>query len=211
MAAAKPTGGAAALKRVPDERPGTSRQIIDEAQKVLAQSQAAGPEVFRDPLAFVEDDHVRQIRMCNVLDAFSGKFEAEPVKTLAGALLEFMKGDLPLHTEDEEHDLIPALRWRCRPDDEIDEVLRRMTREHELDRDLRAFLVDDLEALADGRNLNNPVRLRTNVREFSELLRQHVTWENRVVLPVARKRLTAEDLAEIGRSMAARRGLAGPD
>jgi hemerythrin-like domain-containing protein len=44
-----------------------------------------------------------------------------------------------------------------------------------------------------------------NMKEFSETQRQHVTWEERVMLPLARQRLTAEDLAKIGRNMAARR------
>jgi hemerythrin-like domain-containing protein len=55
------------------------------------------------------------------------------------------------------------------------------------------------------------VRLVNNVREFSETQRRHVTWEDRVLLPLARQRLTPEDLAEIGRSMAARRGIAAPE
>jgi hemerythrin-like domain-containing protein len=50
-----------------------------------------------------------------------------------------------------------------------------------------------------------------NVREFSENQRQHVTWEERVLLPLARQRLTPEDLEEIGRNMAARRGMTNPN
>jgi hemerythrin-like domain-containing protein len=66
-------------------------------------------------------------------------------------------------------------------------------------------MIEDLEALADGRTLSNPVRLMMNVKEFSETQRQHVTWEERVLLPLARQRLTADDLANIGRNMAKRR------
>ena len=116
-----------------------------------------------------------------------------------------LTGDLPLHTEDEERDLRPALERRCEPEDNLDDVLKQLTKEHELNRDLVSFMVEDLEALADGRTLSNPVRLMMNVKEFSETQRQHVTWEERVLLPLARQRLTAEDLAAIGRNMAARR------
>jgi hemerythrin-like domain-containing protein len=179
--------------------------LIAEARTLLAHRDSSDPETFGDPLDFIRDDHARQLRMCNLLDAFTEKLELEPVMPLASALLEYLTGDLPVHTEDEERDLRPALEERCEPDDGLDEVLKQLTKEHELNRDLVSFMIEDLEALADGRTLSNPVRLMMNVKEFSETQRQHVTWEERVLLPLARQRLTAEDLARIGRNMAARR------
>ncbi|MFB3095904.1 MAG: hemerythrin domain-containing protein [Candidatus Acidiferrales bacterium] len=179
--------------------------LIAEARTLLAHKDSPEPETFGDPLTFIRDDHARQLRMCNLLDAFTEKLELEPVMPLASALLEYLTGDLPLHTEDEERDLRPALERRCEPEDNLDDVLKQLTREHELNRDLVSFMIEDLEALAEGRALSNPVRLMMNVKEFSETQRQHVTWEDRVLLPLARQRLTAEDLAAIARNMAARR------
>jgi hemerythrin-like domain-containing protein len=184
--------------------------LIAEARSLLTYRDAPNPAAFRDPLAFIRDDHSRQLRMCNLLDAFTEKLEVEPVKPLASALLEYLKDDLPLHTEDEEKDLLPALERRCEADDGLDEILRQLSREHELNNDLVDFMLDDLEALADGRSLTNPVRLVMNVKEYSETQRQHVTWEERVLLPLARQRLTPDDLAEIGRNMAKRRDVAYP-
>ncbi len=188
-----------------------SASVIAEARALLTESQTQDPEAYRDPLEVIRSDHVRQLRMCNLFDAFTDKLEVEPVKALAGALLDYLKSDLPLHTDDEEHDLRPALERRCEPEDGLDDVLRQLTREHELNRDLVSFIVDDLESLASGITLNNPVRLVMNVREFSEKQRQHVTWEERVLLPLARQRLKPEDLEEVGRKMAERRGVAFPD
>ena len=179
--------------------------LIAEARTLLAHRDSSDPETFGDPLDFIRDDHARQLRMCNLLDAFTEKLELEPVMPLASALLEYLTGDLPVHTEDEEQDLRPALEERCEPEDGLDDVLKQLTKEHELNRDLVSFMIEDLEALADGRTLSNPVRLLMNVKEFSETQRQHVTWEERVLLPLARQRLTAEDLARIGRNMAKRR------
>ncbi len=179
--------------------------LIAEARLLLAHRESPDPDAFEDPLTFIREDHARQLRMCNLLDAFTERLELEPVKPLARALLDYVTGDLPLHTQDEEQDLRPALEARCEPDDGLDEVLKQMSKEHELNRDLVSFLIDDLEALADGRTLSNPVRLLMNMKEFSETQRQHVTWEERVLLPLARQRLTAEDLAKIGRNLAARR------
>jgi hemerythrin-like domain-containing protein len=185
--------------------------LIAEARTLLTYRESLDPEAFRDPLAFLRADYGRQLRLCNLLDAFTEKLEAEPVKPLASALLAYLKEDLPFDSEDKETDLLPALERRCEADDGLEEIRRQLAREHELNNDLAAFMVDDLEALADGRSLTNPVRLVNNVREFSETQRRHVTWEDRVLLPLARQRLTPEDLAEIGRSMAARRGIAAPE
>ncbi len=185
--------------------------LIAEARTLLTYRDSPDPEAFRDPLAFIRDDHGRQLRMCNLLDAFTEKLELEPVKPLASALLAYLKDDLPLHSQDEEKDIVPALERRCEPDDGLDEILRQLSREHSLNADLVSFMIDDLEAVADGRTLTNPVRLINNVREFSETQRQHVTWEDRVFLPLARQRLTPDDLAEIGRSMAKRREVAAPE
>jgi len=179
--------------------------LIAEARTLLAHRASSAPDTFEDPLEFIRADHARQLRMCNLLDAFTEKLELEPVMPLASALLEYLTGDLPLHTKDEEQNLRPTLEARCEPEDGLDDVLKQMSKEHELNRDLVSFLIDDLEALADGRTLSNPVRLLMNMKEFSETQRQHVTWEERVLLPLARQRLTAEDLAKIGRNMAARR------
>ena len=179
--------------------------LIAEARTLLAHRDSPDPDTFEDPIAFIRDDHARQLRMCNLLDAFTEKLELEPVMPLASALLEYLTGDLPLHTQDEEQDLRPVLEERCEPDDGLDDVLKQLTKEHELNRDLVSFMIEDLEALADGRTLSNPVRLIMNVKEFSETQRQHVTWEERVLLPLARQRLTPEDLAAIGRNMAKRR------
>ena len=205
MTASKPQAGGPDAEGESAARASDIDSLIAEARTLLAHRESPDPNTFDDPLAFIRDDHARQLRMCNLLDAFTEKLEVEPVKPLASALLDYVRGDLPLHTQDEEQDLRPALEKCCEPEDGLDEVLKQLTKEHELNRDLVSFMIEDLEALADGRTLSNPVRLLMNVKEFSETQRQHVTWEERVLLPLARQRLTQEDLAEIGRNMAARR------
>ena len=52
------------------------------------------------------------------------------------------------------------------------------------------------------------MRLFMDLRTFAEAQRRHIAWENSLVLPLARKRLTAKDLETMGRNMAARRGIA---
>jgi hypothetical protein len=42
---------------------------------------------------------------------------------------------------------------------------------------------------------------------MSEFQRRHIAWENGVLLPLAKRRLTAGDIADLGRAMAGRRGV----
>ena len=131
--------------------------------------------------------------------------ELAPVAALAAQLQRFLDRDLRLHLEDEEQDLFPLLWQRAQPEDNISDILDLLSEEHGLDQDLVDFLLADLAVLAGGAQLANPIRFLVNVREFAETQRRHLAWENALLLPVARRRLTEVDLAGLARSMAARR------
>ena len=66
---------------------------------------------------------------------------------------------------------------------------------------------DQLRAIAAGEVPRDPEMFRHYVHAFVKLQRGHQAMENRVVLPAAFERLTPEDLAELARRMATRRGL----
>ena len=166
---------------------------------------------FQRPLDLLRADHDRQDTFCCRLDALATDPEAEVEPEAYRALLAYLVQDLPLHTRDEEEDLFPLLHKRSRPEDGIKEVLIQLTREHALDGDLAGFLIDDMRALAERITPSPPMRFCINARAFAETQRRHLGWENRLVLPLARPRLTPADLAAMGRNMAARRGLAYPD
>ena len=56
---------------------------------------------------------------------------------------------------------------------------------------------------------NPPVRMRLPPGRgpFRSSERRHLAWENGAILPLARKRLTPEDLRTLGQKMAALRGI----
>ena len=163
-------------------------------------------EAFADPLGLILAAHARQRQLCDQFDALVNEHKIEAVAPQAQKLLDFLNGDLARHTEDEERSLFPLLRQRCLPEDGIEQVLDQLSAEHELDQDLVDFMIEDLKLLADGRILPNPIRFLMNVKEFTVTQRRHLSWENRTVLPLAHRRLTAEDLTALGRAMAERRG-----
>ncbi len=61
--------------------------------------------------------------------------------------------------------------------------------------------------LVAGRAIGYPARFHMNPFAFSETQRRHLAWTNAVILPRARTYLTAGDHSELGRRMAARRGM----
>ena len=165
------------------------------------------PEDFLAPIDFILAEHYRQRQLCEGLAKLTEKMELAPVAALAAQLQRFLDRDLRLHLEDEEQDLFPLLWQRAQPEDNISDILDLLSDEHGLDQDLVDFLLADLAILASGAQLANPIRFLVNVREFAETQRRHLAWENALLLPVARRRLTEVDLAGLARSMAARRGI----
>lgn len=169
------------------------------------------PEAFRRPLDIIRADHDRQSAVCDGIEAMAYGTGPAPAPAGVEALLAYLREDLPLHTQDEEADLFPLLRDRSPRGDDIHEVLDQLSREHALDKDLADFLLDDLETCARRGAGAPPRRFAINARAFAETQRRHLGWENRLVLPAARTRLTSGDLDSLGRNMAARRKIAFPD
>jgi hemerythrin-like domain-containing protein len=155
-------------------------------------------------------EHKRQRQACDRLEALAEELSTTQAFNEAAAILTILTEELPRHAEDEEADLFPLLERRCLPDDNIADIVAQLRSEHDLDQELSNFIVADLEVIAKGGKLANPVRMLFNARAFAEAQRRHIGWENNVLLPLARKRLTEADLKELGRNMAARRGIVYP-
>lgn len=162
------------------------------------------PSSAGDPIDTILADHVRQSDMCDRLAMLADAADVAAVTAESEYLLTMLTVELRRHTADEEADLFPLLRRRCQPEDGIDRILRELSAEHELDQDLVDFIVADLKRLGAG-GLANPVRLLINMRAYADTQRRHIAWENNVVIPIARKRLTSADLTTLRKAMAGRR------
>lgn len=165
---------------------------------------------FGQPLDLILSEHTRQNAVCAWLEACADGEELAAIVPQAERLLAFLTEDLSRHCEDEERDLFPLLRQRSTREDGADRIVDQLSAEHTLDRDVVDFLVEDLERLARHGKLPNPIRFFINLKAFAITQMRHLAWENRTVLPLARRRLTDADLADLGRRMAARRGITLP-
>jgi hemerythrin-like domain-containing protein len=104
--------------------------------------------------------------------------------TMAAFIVDFWKNDLAIHFEKEETVLLPALRYTS-----FDENLKEcLLKEHKL-------LRSHVHALQH----KEPTVLLIN--DFAELLEQHIRFEERIFFPEAEKKLTEEQLQQIGEQL----------
>lgn len=167
-------------------------------------------EDLRRPIEYLFNEHDRQRVMCAALERLAEAPDAIEAPEAARGVLDYVETRLGPHYGDEEKDLFPLLRSRAEPDDGIDAILAMLSDEHEADDALLKRLLGPLRAVAEGRPLADAVVFAADARAFSVLQRRHLAWENGTVLPLARRRLSAEDLRQLGQRMAARRGLPMP-
>lgn len=130
----------------------------------------------------------------------------EEAQLAASLVLRYFDGAGRHHHEDEEQDLLPRMRDAAKGDhvSRVDWLIRSTGREHaEMERtwfELR----DILETVAHA----SPVMLAPDIVDrFCGIYATHMLLEEKDLFPLARVLLGPEDLLELGRSMARRRGL----
>ena len=167
-------------------------------------------ETSQDPIEFILEEHDRQLEVCVRLEDLVSASDSGPKVRWASSLLEYLTKDLPIHIEDEERDLFPLLASRQEHDQDLPVILDQLISEHELDRGLVEPIVEGLRHIAEGGDLADSGRFCMYVQTFTEAMRRHLNWENRVVLPLARRVLSEEDRALLRDGIADRRRSLSP-
>jgi hemerythrin-like domain-containing protein len=105
------------------------------------------------------------------------------------------------------------LRLRCPAEDDVDHVLARLTLEHAEDKALSIRVRDVLNACLIVRKPPHAIEGGAEaLSAFAQHEMRHLTLENAVVVPLARRRFGAEDLRILSqRLLARRRRVAAPD
>ena len=164
--------------------------------------------LLRHPLDYLQADHLRQHRLCDLLESILRNPKAKESKASLDIVLDYLKVELPRHIADEEEDLFPRLKASCLPGDNIDEMMQVLREEHTQN----AILLNSSEdALSSQKARSDPDAPILSGVVFAEAKRRHIRWENTLLLPLARARLGAEDLRDLGRGMATRRNIPFPD
>lgn len=157
-----------------------------------------------NPLDFLLADHLLEREVCSMLDRIATATTPDP-EDLAEAR-SFLAKALPPHLADEDEDLFPLLRLRCRPEDEIGRAISRLTRDHGKARQEAPRIADLLARLAASGGTPTSEE-RGAIAAFADKARGHLVFENAVMLPIARSRLTPADLDRMRQGMLVRRGL----
>jgi hemerythrin-like domain-containing protein len=163
----------------------------------------ASPALLDDPVGFFFAEHTRQRQLFNGLErlAAAERFDSG----LATEVLAFLRGDLPLHKLYEE-DLFSLMRLKSPPEDAIEEALSALSAEHAAADRLIGLVIAGLEAaVRSPRPIATQPGLSEAMADFVLSERRHLALENSIVLPLARRRLRAKDLAALSARMAARR------
>lgn len=157
------------------------------------------------PLDYILADLSRKRSVCVALKRFA--HEGKIARSEADMVIAFLDQDLPLHHEDEDHDLFPAVRRRALPADDLGTVLARLSEGHRLS-DVMVHAIVDILAATPG---DDPVRLDRQAREVMQAYaaseHRHLAMENGIVMAIARIRLKPTDLKAISQAMKLRRGV----
>ena len=158
------------------------------------------PELIDSPLDFIFAEHLRQREAATMLLAIAdGNYSKQGLTHL----IEFLENDFALHIGDEEVVLFPVLRERCLKEDNIDALIERLNEEHREDENTVEDVISILLRRIKGHMISAVDARR--LRVFAEHIRQHLALENGVMLPIARVRLSEDDLASLADMLKKRR------
>ncbi len=169
---------------------------------------------FNDPLGLLSDCHRRiekfleqMVRIARDSDG-TGLPDAE--RTALTTALKYFRGAAPLHTQDEERSLFPRLR--VSQGSEMAAAFDALAR-LEADHDRADLLHAEVDALGEAWLTDGALqpadlgRLRAALQDLKSLYAAHIAVEDHEVFPLAGRSLAALLLEQVGREMAARRGL----
>jgi len=162
------------------------------------------PAAYASPIDFIWAEHDRQLAICDLIERLARNPRHCTAAAAVAAVRDHLVRDLALHVADEEEDLFPLLRRRCPKSDGVDEIFALLQQEHEVDLALHRSLVGDLDALIAGYAFADPARFMMNAFAYIQAQRRHIAWENVVILPRARRHLTADDRAMLAQAIAKR-------
>ena len=129
-------------------------------------------DLIVEPLDWIFAEHFRQRQLCTALEKIAAS--AEPLLDTMAAAGAYLEHEMPLHVQDEEDDLFPLVRKRCAPEDEIEKVLSRLTRDHEVDNGQAAEIANMLmRAVAANRPLGKRSKAARLARAFTQHQRHH--------------------------------------
>lgn len=161
-----------------------------------------------DPIAYLYAEHYRHRLCCDALEHLDDEPPGGERAAMAALLVDFLESDLPAHCMDENANLFPLLMRRCRNGDGAGDLLQWAAFDATAKSQLVVRLLPGLRTLAQSRGLGSPLHFFQACGRFATLHRRQIAWENAIILPLARKWLTAEDLYVLSKRLTVRHAAA---
>ncbi|RMD64614.1 MAG: hemerythrin domain-containing protein [Alphaproteobacteria bacterium] len=178
--------------------------------EALAKLEPLPENLFRVPVDLLLTDHYRQTLVSEALSAIVTAPHAAGTPARAEKIAHFLESDLVHHMNDEEEALGTRLLACAREEDGVPLLLARLRREHAAIRETATAVQTGLETLAVRRRLPDPGTFAAKAETLVAAVRATIAWQNRLLLPLARRRLGNADLWSLGQTMATRRGISFP-
>jgi hemerythrin-like domain-containing protein len=172
---------------------------------------------FDEPLGLLSDCHRRIEHFLDILNAVHAKVGGEALSTSDRSALEgslqYFRTAAPRHTADEEESLFPRLRESRDPVaaqalaviDGLEHDHEEANAHHEaVDVLIRRWLSAGPLTAAES------AELRDRLSRLQALYQRHIAVEDQELFPAAARVLDDDQIGQIGREMAARRGVRPP-
>lgn len=158
--------------------------------------------LLANPLEFLEEDHLRTRTVCTSLERLAEA--AAPAREDVFEVLTYLENELPLFIVDEDADLDRLLRTHADEDPTLMGVLGRVAEMHSEVAFRSRPVIDVLEL---HKQVKRPLTRseQSCLRDLAKVLRTDMAIENSKLLPLARKLLTKDELAELRSAMFQRR------
>lgn len=157
---------------------------------------------LENPLDFIGEDHMREREVCALIDKL-----VSALPLAAGErqmIVSFLTDQLPQHLADEEIDLFPLMLKRCDAEEDIRSVIDKLKSDHCHAIADASEIATLIEANGQGAAVFSEAS-RAKLVTFAKHARRHLIVENAIILPIARARLTKEDLKTMRSHMLQRR------
>ncbi|MEO1139322.1 MAG: hypothetical protein AAFW87_07690 [Pseudomonadota bacterium] len=178
------------------------KQSLENAQHAELQDKATDIMLMEDPLAFIAEDHLRVKKVAKTMQRISTR-DVQTRKDLF-ELTSFLENELALLMHDEDDDLIALLQPRVQAEDGFAGLRAQLAEIHSvIEQDRHNILIRLKSSKADGDRLSTTDRAL--IGQAGMRLLKDMIMENAKLLPLARKRLTVDDIAVLRSRMVQRR------
>ena len=167
--------------------------------------------LLREPLDYLVADHMRQRKLCNALEALHPVNGGGWPREITEPVFGYLADALPQHISDEECDLFPALRAVSGLDSDAEDLIETLIRNHAVELSLASEVIAAIKRTPPANDETGTPNISRLLVDFSDCLRRHLAIEERMLMPLARKRLTGDAMTQIGRAMAKRRDIDYPE